>query len=182
MAGDTINDYALGYHGTSAAAAESILATGFHASRNRFDWLGDGIYFWQDAPRRALEWARRVHRGDNVVVLSARIRLVDCMDLLDLGWYRVLSHAHDQFVEATRRAEQPLPLQRGLAHGLDRAVINYACGVLAEAGTVIKSIRAAFAEGEPAFPNSALLDLNHVQIAVRDTSVIEGVQYVEVSE
>ena len=35
--------------------------------------------------------------------------------------------------------------------------------------------RAAFAEGAPAFPGSALYDRTHVQIAVRDVSLIENV-------
>ena len=56
---------------------------------------------------------------------------------------------------------------------MDRYVINYAVGVLAERGLKIRTIRAAFSEGKPVFPNSALLDLSHVQIAVRDTGLID---------
>ena len=42
-----------GFHGTSIDAAEVILREGFRPSRNAYDWLGDGIYFFQDAPLRA---------------------------------------------------------------------------------------------------------------------------------
>ena len=58
---------------------------------------------------------------------------------------------------------------------MDRLVINYAVGALAEHGVVVRSARAAFAEGEPAFPGSALFSLSHVQIAVRDAAVLHNV-------
>jgi hypothetical protein len=54
------------YHGTSNYAAERILGEGFVASANRYDWLGDGTYFFQEIdgfPHSALEhawaWAKR---------------------------------------------------------------------------------------------------------------------------
>jgi hypothetical protein len=37
----------VGYHGTNRQAAESILANGFETSQNEYDWLGEGVYFWQ---------------------------------------------------------------------------------------------------------------------------------------
>jgi hypothetical protein len=46
---------AIGYHGTNVQAAQRILSSGFQVSRNEYDWLGDGAYFFQDAPARALE-------------------------------------------------------------------------------------------------------------------------------
>ncbi len=42
-----------GYQGASLATAETILGDRFLPSNNSYDWLGTGIYFWQDAPRRA---------------------------------------------------------------------------------------------------------------------------------
>lgn len=65
---------AIGFHGTSAGAAQRILSTGFEISRNEYDWLGDGAYFFQDAPVRALEWARQ-RFGDDAAVLGAEIDL-----------------------------------------------------------------------------------------------------------
>lgn len=36
-------------------------------SRNDYDWLGNGIYFWEDSYQRAFQWAlqswRVVHPG-----------------------------------------------------------------------------------------------------------------------
>ena len=162
----------IGYHGTSRSAAATIIRDGFLFSSNRFDWLGDGVYFFQEAPERAQAWAVERHGPDEAAVLRAAIDLDGCMDLLDPAWFRLLTEAHDAVVEQTRRAGQRLPKQEGLAHGVDRLVINYAIGILEGQGQPIRSVRGVFAEGRPAFPGSALLDQAHIQLAVRDTGAI----------
>ncbi|HVC32111.1 MAG TPA: hypothetical protein VNL16_01240 [Chloroflexota bacterium] len=122
-----------GYHGTSATAAASILRDGYRFSRNEYDWLGDGVYFWQDAPQRAWQWAKE-HHGPNAAVIRSLIRLDDCMDLLDIHWTRVLTDVYDSFLSQMKRANLPLPRQTRAAHRLDRAVINYAVGILSAQG------------------------------------------------
>lgn len=40
-----------GYHGTTKEKSESILKQGFEISKSqeqKYEWLGDGIYFWDD--------------------------------------------------------------------------------------------------------------------------------------
>jgi hypothetical protein len=39
-------------------------------------------------------------------------------------------------------------------------------------------VRGAFAEGAPVFPASALFDRTHVQVAVRDPSLIEQAEII----
>jgi len=173
------------YHGTSAVSAERILTDGFVASINRYDWLGDGTYFFQEVPgfpRTGLEhawaWANKQHAG-SPVVLRAKIELLDCMDLLDHGWSSRLRLLHDQLsMRATERGLD-LPRQAGGNHGLDRMLINYAARVLADAGKPVRSVRGCFGEDSRApFPGSSLVDLTHVQIAVRDAGVIAAIETV----
>jgi hypothetical protein len=45
--------------------------------------------------------------------------------------------------------------------------------MLRDRGQDIEAIRAVFVEGEPIFPNSAIFDLAHIQIAVRNIDLIE---------
>ena len=46
----------VGYHGCSQEIAETILDDYyFKLSTNTYDWLGEGAYFWEFAPYRALE-------------------------------------------------------------------------------------------------------------------------------
>jgi hypothetical protein len=99
---------AIGYHGTSNAAAQVVLRDGFRVSRNVYDWLGDGVYFFQDAPNRAREWAAQRYGSDGVVIRSI-IRLDDCLDLLDIEWNAFLLRAYRLFVRASRRAGRDLP-------------------------------------------------------------------------
>jgi hypothetical protein len=171
------HQHVVGYHGTSREAAERILRSGFLISRNPYDWLGDGVYFFQDAPARAAAWAYDLY-GPSRIVLQATIAIRDCLDLLDMRWTRTLTVAYDGFLAQLKRAGRPLPKQRkgSGAHRLDREVINYAVGVLSEQGVNIRVVRSAFIEGEPIFPDSALFDRSHVQLAVRDTSCIANVR------
>jgi hypothetical protein len=162
---------AIGYHGTSAEAAQRILASGFEISRNEYDWLGDGAYFFQDAPARALEWARQRFE-DDAAVIGAEIDLEGCIDLLDVRWHTVIQESHTDLLRRLKASAQPLPRQTRGAHRLDRAVINRTVGVLESHGIVVRTVRAAFVEGEPLFPGSALWSRAHVQIAVRDPAAI----------
>jgi hypothetical protein len=164
--------HAHGFHGTSKRAAESILRDGFKMSRNDYDWLGDGAYFFQDAPLHAWDWAEE-HFGDEAAVVGSIIRLENCMDFLDIQWTTVLSEIYDSFLTLLKRAGLPLPTQTSGAHRLDRGVINYAVGVLSERGISVRCVRAAFLEGVPIYPNSALFNRAHIQIAVRDAMLIE---------
>src|SRR5436189_5342898 len=70
----------LGYHATSTPVARAIVQGGrFRRSRNPYDWLGDGVYFWEAAPERAWQWAHtprvQARLGPDVAIIAARIRL-----------------------------------------------------------------------------------------------------------
>ncbi len=68
---------ALGYHGTTLEAAQKIVTGGFLPSNNPWEWLGHGIYFWQDAPNRARDWAKEWHASKGydgpIAVAAAQI-------------------------------------------------------------------------------------------------------------
>lgn len=109
---------AIGFHGTSIEAAQRILSSGFEVSRNEYDWLGDGAYFFQDAPARALEWARR-RFGEDAAVVGAEIDLEDCIDLLDIRWQAVLEQSYADLIQRLETSAQAVPRQTSGAHRLD---------------------------------------------------------------
>lgn len=163
-----------GFHGTSLSNAHEIIVSGFRLSSNDWDWLGDGVYFFQDAPRRAWDWARN-HYPDEPAVLASMIRLDHCMDLVDLGWKDVLADAFATLSDELSRQLLPLPRQTALAHRLDRLVVNLAIEHLERTGQgAISVVRGAFTEGSPMFPGSHLLERTHIQAAVRDLALIES--------
>jgi hypothetical protein len=163
-----------GFHGTDPAVAKRLVSgelavADWRPSANEYDWLGHGIYFWEDAPERARQWAGR---GG---VVGAIIRLGECLDLTDVRYGDALADAFVRLRDRQRRWKKALPENRGKRHDLDCAVINYLVKQAAQTGTQFQTVRAAFLEGEPVFPGSAILRETHIQIAVRDPSCILGV-------
>jgi hypothetical protein len=85
-----------GYHGTSQTKAVNILKHGFLPSDNGYDWLGTGIYFFQDAPIRAKQWAIEQHHNEPAVICSL-IQLENCIDLFDVKWFPLLKNVYNLF-------------------------------------------------------------------------------------
>lgn len=100
----------LGYHGTSREKALEIIDRGFNLSTNDYDWLGTGVYFFQDAPVRALAWAKERY-PDSPAVIKSELVLENCIDLLDIAWNPVIRETYEMFVLEYQKANQPLPLQ-----------------------------------------------------------------------
>jgi hypothetical protein len=93
----------IGYYGCSREAAEAILAKDrFLVSTNTYDWLGEGVYFWEYAPYRALEWARERYEahGTESAVLSATLRLGDCLNLLDRKHFADLKAVYTRIMQS----------------------------------------------------------------------------------
>ena len=179
----------LGYHGCAVERFEAAVLRGVHPpqSTEDYDWLGRGIYFWEHGPQRALEWAQSKCRREDrdpadARVLGAVIQLGSCLDLLDVHATRLLGEAYPAF-EAALPADSPVPTNTTVAsrtaptvddvliRRLDRAVIEFAVDIVSPP---YQTVRGAFWEGGPAFPNSAIQTKSHIQIAVRDTSCING--------
>jgi hypothetical protein len=168
-----------GYHGTSATHAAVILRDGFLPSDNDYDCLGNGVYFFEDGLTQACTWAERAHPGEPAVV-RADVRLEDCIDLKDsVGWVPLLALAHDELLRTSREQGLPIPRQTSDEHRLDREVIEFTVAILEREGMRIRSVRGVFAEGAPAFPGSFLSEGSHVQVAVRDISLISDVRIVQ---
>src|SRR5205823_246968 len=66
-------------------------------SQNDYDWLGEGIYFWEHAPGRAWQWARERYGGDGAVV-ATEVRLGRCLDLADTEFTGLLREAYEDIV------------------------------------------------------------------------------------
>ena len=161
-----------GYHGTTQERADAILAHGqFRLSQNPWEWLGDGVYFWQDAPSRALQWGSEwaARTGEKVAVLRARIRLGEgCLDLLDTDAAELIWEYARHFGAKFPKG-RPWPMNRSSGrHELDATFFNWVALALAGDGIAVTSIRAAIAEGEPLFEGSPIRRRSHVQIAVRE--------------
>ena len=97
MARLTYQHNVVGYHGCDASVADRVLAgkAGLSLITNAYDWLGQGVYFWEHGPQRAYEWAiEQAKLGGEKVrnpsVIAAKINLGVCLDLLDTANTRLL--------------------------------------------------------------------------------------------
>lgn len=79
------NQFVYGHHGTKKELAEAILATGFEQSERESDWLGFGVYFWEDSPARARLWGEQKFPDHPLCILDAKIALERCLNLAEPG-------------------------------------------------------------------------------------------------
>jgi hypothetical protein len=165
-----------GYHGCDHAVADRLMSgDAFVASSNAWDWLGDGIYFWEYGPDRALRWAEQQPRVKRPAVVGAVIQLGRCFDLLDTRFTTELRKFYPRWVRLLQSDGSTVPRNRGKARYLDRTVIEAYIQQAQEMGTVYDTIRGAFAEGEPIYPGSGIYMETHIQVAVRNPERIVGV-------
>jgi hypothetical protein len=173
----------LGYHGTSEERVEKILSDGFEHSRNPYDWLGTGTYFFADAPSHALAHATKYRRGESPCVIVAQIDLDGCLDFFDLPAMEQFAQEYERYEKTVGTAAIADLQQNELLHEVDRAVFNYMYANLDQRGGHVKVVRCPFAAGGPAWRvdvpgrrvrQSAVSAYGHVQILVRDHSAIIG--------
>ena len=177
--------YVLGYHGCDSALARSV-ASGrrdLQSSENDFDWLGHGRYFWEESPRRAIEWAtaesrRRNSQIKNPGVLGAVIDLGNCLNLIDADFIELVRKAHSRLLEIAKDAGQTLPRNAGKDFGarrLDCAVFEALHQFRIDEGLpAFETVRAFFIEGKPIYRGAGLRHLDHIQICVREPKQILG--------
>lgn len=168
----------VGYHGCQASIATRLLnGEPFRVSENDYDWLGSGAYFWEYAPYRARDWSQQRY-GADWAVLSATIRLGDCLNLLDTDYFADLRAVYEKTAANLQSLGIPVPSNRRGANRLDRLIIDRFCELYQTRGEHFDTVRGCFGEGDPIFDRSKLLSHTHVQIAVRNQACIVGLDMV----
>ena len=112
-----LSSFVLGFHGCDATVGEQVLATQnghLTHSQNSYDWLGNGVYFWEGSADRAASFAEQAVDDERVTqgkittpfVLGAIIDLGVCCNLLDSQALDEVNEAFD-FLVSTHRAAGP---------------------------------------------------------------------------
>ncbi len=174
----------IAYHGCDAETATRLLGgEPFKKSQNDYDWLGEGIYFWEYGADRAMQFALDQKRRGKVTtpaIVGALIQLGRCFDLMDTRFTDELSLAFERLKDLHDRGGQPLPVNAGntpdkLLRRRDCAVFNWYLTRLEERGVLYDTVRCGFVEGPPAFAGSGILHQSHIQIAIRNPACVVGV-------
>lgn len=170
----------IAYHGCDTDLAMAVISgkRELPGSANRYDWLGKGIYFWEDSYARAWQWAedrcRRRGKGTPAVV-GAIIYAENCLNLIDPASVLVVKSAYQAYLDICMQSGKPPATNQGLAHDLDCEVFNTLHNIReAEGLPAFDVIRAFFTEGQPIYRNAELREKDHIQIVVRNTERIAG--------
>ncbi|PXY39566.1 hypothetical protein DMB65_17250 [Flavobacterium cheongpyeongense] len=185
----------LGFHGCDENIAIDILLQKikFKPSENKYDWLGKGMYFWEDSPSRAEQFITHLFNNPQkdkpkIVkpsVLGATIDLGHCLDLTDYYCLQTLKDAYEYYYDLQTSSgwevlknTNPKPLvgnPDNLWRQLDCAVINLHHKFRAE--NKLKpydSVRGIFVEGEELYPTAGFRDKNHIQLSIINPNCIKG--------
>ena len=161
----------LGYHGCDKAVAEEVVLGNekLRLSERPWDWLGHGVYFWEDSPARALRWAVDQSKGSRGAIKTPAV-LGAIIDLVRA--------AHDSYVGICNATGTEMLTNKGQglrARYLDCAVIETLHRLHEEVGGPrFDSVRGFFIEGSELYPGAGFRELDHIQICVRSASSILG--------
>lgn len=177
----------LGFHGTDESIVDSVLRgeTELEFSKNAYDWLGHGVYFWDNSPSRALEWAHELsQRGIGKIkkpaVIGAIIDLGYCLDLLDYKNLEIVQKAYSILKTSLESSNTKLPTNKGATEDLLQRELD--CAVIETLHASLKSmsqdefdsVRGVFWEGEPLYPSAGFREKDHIQICIRNFDCIKG--------
>lgn len=178
----------IGFHGCDQSTVDVVLNGGtLKPSMNSYDWLGHGMYFWENNNQRALEFAIEASkRKDSSIkkpaVIGAVIDLGYCLDLTDAACIYEIRQSYDALCKTLIAAGKELPLNKAIGAGGDLLLRELDCAVIEFEHSInetarvksFDSVRGAFFEGNEIFPNSGIREKNHIQICVRNPNCIKG--------
>ena len=182
----------LGFHGCDESIINDILLGNkeLKQSDNTYDWLGHGIYFWENSPSRAVEFAEFLkdnpQRARTPIkspsVIGAVIDLGYCLDFTDYSYLQLLKGGYELLKTAidtigVKLTNKPIGENKDLLfRELDCAVIETLHSLRSPASDLkpFDSVRGVFWEGKEIYPNAGFKEKNHIQICVRNRNCIKG--------
>lgn len=188
----SLPSFILGFHGCDKKLKDEVLSgkKQLKISKNSYDWLGNGIYFWENNPERALEYAKEIKKYPeryntsikNPAVLGAAIDLGKCINFLDSKFIKLLKVAHKTIEDACKKDKMKFMLENTVLHyniylkrDLDCIVVETVNSLLLRDNPKgFDSVRAAYFEGNPVYPTAGFMEKSHIQVCIRNPNCIKG--------
>ncbi|QHS64021.1 hypothetical protein GWR21_15770 [Chitinophaga agri] len=180
----------IGFHGCDQHVRDSIVSgqSTLKSSKNKWDWLGEGMYFWQNNYERALHYAQNPPAKSSIkipAVLGAIFNLGHCLDLTDKEGIDLVRRSHEILSKSAEQEQKELPrnvnpngskdAKDKIIRKLDCAVINNIHSLMERANEApFESVRAVFFEGAELYKDAGFLDKTHVQICIRNPNLIKA--------
>lgn len=179
----------IGFHGCDEDVRNRIISgESLRASKNNWDWLGSGIYFWQGNYERALHYAKNPPPKVKIKtpsVLGAVFTLGNCLDLTDKKWLDHVKYSFDTVKRSFEAVRTPLPENVNTIdapNSNDRIIRKLDCIVINSLHDEFEksdlppfdSVRGVFFEGEPLYDGAGFHEKTHIQICIRNPNCIKG--------
>jgi hypothetical protein len=150
-------------------------------SNNPWDWLGEGIYFWEQNPDRALQYAveaaikKQVYAGNikTPFVIGAIIELGNCLNLIVPESVDAVKEAYSGLEKIYTEAGKKMPDNKDANRKLDCAVFIHESGK-DKPNLKYDTISCAFVEGDPIYPGANFTTRLHIEICVLNSDLITG--------
>jgi hypothetical protein len=150
------------------------------ASKNPWDWLGYGIYFWENNYERALQWA--YEHFDEPAVIGAVIELGYCLNLTDSKKIEDVKKAYKMLQKRYIGKESEMPRNKNVVNNRDFLIRDLDCAVIQQLHEYrseaelppYETVRGVFVEGKEIYLNSGFKDKTHIQICVVKPDCIKG--------
>ena len=184
------NNLIFAFHGCDRSLCDSLVNNKrktLNYSENKYDWLGKGMYFWENDPQRALDWARMLQKHNQnstqhikePAVLGAVICLGNCLDFTEQeNLIRIKKH-YNELKEKAEEKGIALPQNSGgkdlYKRELDCFVINSFIKIQKELyDNEYDSVRGVFFEGNELYPTSGFREKDHIQISIINPNCIKA--------
>ena len=171
----------LGFHGRGKDTYEKVLYEHQHLkkSENEYDWLGNGIYFWENNYQRARDWARNRY-GEDGMVVGAVLDLGYCLNLTDYESTGILQMGYELLKEKCQ--DNDLPQNKMGRSKTDLLLRNLDCAVIQTVQSIYEkrgaeqydSVMGVFTEGKPVYPGAGIVEKTHTQICIMNPNCIKG--------
>ena len=181
---ENLPNLVLAFHGCDYTTYENVLIRheNLKASDNKYDWLGNGMYFWENSYQRAYDWAKSNPKYDKPAVLGAVIDLGYCLNLTDYHSADVLKRGYNMLKEKYDILGEKLPENRKVSKVGDILLRDLDCAVIQQIHQYNKengfkaydSVRGVFLEGERVYPDAGFRTKTHIQLCILNPNCIKG--------
>jgi hypothetical protein len=130
----------IGFHGCGESVRDQLVNSknAFKKSENDYDWLGHGMYFWDNDPERALDFAKfkkeHPQPGKTPItkpsIVGAVIDLGLCLDLINSKSLQLLRAAYFVLEAELKNFGYTLPKNKPLKGSEDLIFRNLDCAVI----------------------------------------------------
>lgn len=184
----------IGFHGCDESVRNDVVYKKgiiLKSSKNEYDWLGGGVYFWENNYSRALDFA--TYLRDNPphnfkqkittpAVIGAVLDLGYCLDLVDSEYLNLLKEGYKLLQSSRKDFSAVIPINKAFKENSDLLKRYLDCAVIEtlhtlneqENKTQFDSVRGVFFEGEDLYNGAGFKEKNHIQIAIRNPNCIKG--------